>query len=112
MKPPANIPAQFCFPESVTVSKGKSREECHIVDECKKVCLNENHYHSYLKTDVITDNIGTPLQDTPLFVREDDSTRQVNSADLLGNRDALTIRHQGECYILRQTRAGKLILTK
>ena len=38
--------------------------------------------------------------------------RQVESADLLGKHDSLTIRHQGESYILRQTRAGKLILTK
>ncbi|OYY45395.1 MAG: hypothetical protein B7Y56_05590 [Gallionellales bacterium 35-53-114] len=37
---------------------------------------------------------------------------QVDSTDLLGSREALMIRHQGECYILRKTRAGKLILTK
>ena len=112
MKIPANIPVQLCLSESVTGPEGKTREESHIVDESKKVCLNENHYHSYLKINVITVNKSTPLQDRPLFVCEGDSQRQVNSGDLLGNRDALTIVHQGECYILRQTRAGKLILTK
>lgn len=40
------------------------------------------------------------------------SSRQVSSAALLGNYAALAIQHQGEYYILRQTRAGKLILTK
>jgi hemin uptake protein HemP len=36
----------------------------------------------------------------------------VNSTALLGTGNQLTIQHQGELYILRQTRAGKLILTK
>ena len=39
-------------------------------------------------------------------------TRQVNSEALLGGSETLEIQHQGERYILRQTRAGKLILTK
>ena len=38
--------------------------------------------------------------------------RQVNSADLLGGDEVLRIQHQGDSYLLRQTRAGKLILTK
>ena len=37
---------------------------------------------------------------------------QVTSAALLGGRNALAIHHKGERYILRLTRAGKLILTK
>ncbi len=40
------------------------------------------------------------------------TAREVSSTALLGNRDALTIRHQDEVYFLRHTRAGKLILTK
>jgi hemin uptake protein HemP len=45
-------------------------------------------------------------------IQDGTALRQVSSADLLGNSDALTISHQGACYVLRQTRAGKLILTK
>ena len=44
-----------------------------------------------------------------LFVGSD---RQISSAALLGNHGSLAIQHHGERYILRQTRAGKLILTK
>ena len=40
------------------------------------------------------------------------SSGQINSAALLGTRNELIIQHLGEQYILRQTRAGKLILTK
>lgn len=41
-----------------------------------------------------------------------DSSRRVSSAALLGEGETLAIQHGGESYILRQTRAGKLILTK
>ncbi len=51
-------------------------------------------------------------QEKSVTLRENASRRQIRSADLLGNGDALAIQHQGELYILRQTRAGKLILTK
>ena len=51
-------------------------------------------------------------QEKSVTLREYASRRQIRSADLLGNDDALAIQHQGELYILRQTRAGKLILTK
>lgn len=36
----------------------------------------------------------------------------VSSALLLAGRDAVRIEHLGQCYVLRATRAGKLILTK
>lgn len=52
------------------------------------------------------------MHDSAVLIRETAASRQVDSAALLGNRDALLIQHQGESYILRQTRAGKLILTK
>lgn len=45
-------------------------------------------------------------------INETDAVRQVTSTALLGRRDVLIIQHQGENYSLRQTRAGKLILTK
>lgn len=36
----------------------------------------------------------------------------ISSAQLLGGRSCVTIDHQGVNYVLRATRAGKLILTK
>lgn len=53
-----------------------------------------------------------PMPERTPSVGEAGSLGQVDSTDLLGSREALMIRHQGECYILRKTRAGKLILTK
>jgi hemin uptake protein HemP len=38
--------------------------------------------------------------------------RVIPSAELLGERGQLLIEHQGERYLLRITRQGKLILTK
>lgn len=40
------------------------------------------------------------------------ATDVVKSATLLQGRDAITIEHHGRLYQLRQTRQGKLILTK
>lgn len=36
----------------------------------------------------------------------------LSSTLLLAGRDAVRIEHLGQCYVLRATRAGKLILTK
>ncbi|MDN0108457.1 hemin uptake protein HemP [Yersinia rochesterensis] len=36
----------------------------------------------------------------------------INSQQLLGLHDVVAINHQGQLYYLRQTKAGKLILTK
>lgn len=55
---------------------------------------------------------NTSVPEKPQFVVETGSPGQVDSTDLLGSHDALMIRHQGESYTLRKTRAGKLILTK
>jgi len=52
------------------------------------------------------------MHEKRVLIRETEASRQVDSAALLGNREALLIQHRGESYILRQTRAGKLILTK
>ena len=38
--------------------------------------------------------------------------REIDSSQLLGGGKELLIRHDGECYTLRQTSKGKLILTK
>ena len=63
-------------------------------------------------TDKAVTQQGALLLDSVVLVSRTASTRQVNSEALLGNRETLEIQHQGERYILRQTRAGKLILTK
>jgi hemin uptake protein HemP len=52
------------------------------------------------------------LLEISVVVCETGSYRQVSSADLLGDSSVLAIQHQGESYVLRQTRTGKLILTK
>ena len=41
-----------------------------------------------------------------------DVPRVIPSHELLGERGQLHIEHQGERYLLRVTRQGKLILTK
>ncbi|WP_071608788.1 hemin uptake protein HemP [Entomohabitans teleogrylli] len=38
--------------------------------------------------------------------------RQIDSKTLLGDEDRIIISHEGQHYVLRQTQAGKLILTK
>ena len=38
--------------------------------------------------------------------------REIESVQLFGGCKALLIRHAGECYTLRRTSKGKLILTK
>ncbi|EMF0716216.1 hemin uptake protein HemP [Citrobacter sp. Marseille-Q6884] len=38
--------------------------------------------------------------------------RRINSKSLLGNEGRVIIEHDGQHYLLRQTQAGKLILTK
>lgn len=52
------------------------------------------------------------LHQSVVVVAETGAVRMVTSAALLGRRDVITILHQGEHYNLRQTRAGRLILTK
>lgn len=44
--------------------------------------------------------------------REDAASALVDSKDLLGGRPQIAIRHGDAVYILRETRHGKLILTK
>ncbi|MBJ6035262.1 hemin uptake protein HemP, partial [Salmonella enterica subsp. enterica serovar Bovismorbificans] len=38
--------------------------------------------------------------------------RRIDSKTLLGNEGRVIIEHDGQHYLLRQTQAGKLILTK
>ncbi|QDF95769.1 hypothetical protein CJ010_03980 [Azoarcus sp. DD4] len=51
---------------------------------------------------------GSKLAGSPA----DESGLAIPSAQLLGGRSCVTIDHQGVNYVLRATRAGKLILTK
>ncbi|UGS40281.1 hemin uptake protein HemP [Pseudocitrobacter corydidari] len=51
-----------------------------------------------------------PVKDnTP---RPQNHDRRVNSEALLGEEGRVVIEHEGQQYLLRQTQAGKLILTK
>lgn len=49
---------------------------------------------------------------SPARLQPTNAPRQVNSKDLLGAEGRVVIIHEGQQYFLRQTQAGKLILTK
>ncbi|CFR00719.1 hemin uptake protein [Yersinia frederiksenii] len=68
-----------------------------IIADCMDKQLN--------KTPILNDEsaIAHPTASKPL---------SVNSEQLLREHGVAFIVHQGECYQLRQTKAGKLILTK
>lgn len=53
-------------------------------------------------------------KEKPLSELEPTSQKKgvIDSRDLLQGREAITIIHHGETYRLRETRQGKLILTK
>lgn len=52
----------------------------------------------------------TPVKDnTP---RPQNHDRRITSQALLGEEGRVVIEHEGQQYLLRQTQAGKLILTK
>jgi hemin uptake protein HemP len=57
------------------------------------------------------DAAGSPFRPTSRPSCESPG-RAIPSSMLLGDRDAVTIEHRGSFYVLRATRAGKLILTK
>ncbi|HAU4331110.1 hemin uptake protein HemP [Citrobacter freundii] len=54
---------------------------------------------------------ATPVKDNtpPSPVQTE---RRIDSKSLLGNEGRVIIEHDGQHYLLRQTHAGKLILTK
>ena len=53
------------------------------------------------------DKLSSPARPLPV-----NAPRQVDSKDLLGAEGRVVIVHEGQQYFLRQTQAGKLILTK
>ncbi|WP_332871707.1 hemin uptake protein HemP [Parazoarcus communis] len=52
------------------------------------------------------------MRDGPASVGKPLAPRSISSSELLGGQLSVTIDHEGMCYVLRATRAGKLILTK
>ena len=59
-----------------------------------------------------TDSAPPPLPNPEADARGDTSPRVVESATLLAGRSQLAILHRDAIYFLRETRLGKLILTK
>ncbi len=53
------------------------------------------------------DKLFTPVAPQPLA-----EPRQIDSKALLGSDGRVVIVHEGQRYLLSQTQAGKLILTK
>ncbi|EKT62376.1 hemin uptake protein HemP [Providencia burhodogranariea] len=61
----------------------------------------------------MTDNIAKqPVENIPNSTVQSVNPIVIDSHQLLGSDGKVTIQHHGELYQLRQTRAGKLILTK
>lgn len=57
------------------------------------------------------DNTRTPAKEkAPPTVAPNE--RRIDSKSLLGKEGRVIIEHDGQLYLLRQTQAGKLILTK
>ncbi|HAT7506367.1 hemin uptake protein HemP [Citrobacter braakii] len=57
------------------------------------------------------DNTTTPAKEKiPPAVAPNE--RRIDSKSLLGKEGRVIIEHDGQLYLLRQTQAGKLILTK
>ena len=57
------------------------------------------------KTDNLTNSSLKRENSSPII-------QAINSFELLGENGVVYIQHNGELYQLRQTKAGKLILTK
>ncbi|CNI25807.1 hemin uptake protein HemP [Yersinia pekkanenii] len=81
--------------------------------------MTDNAYHIDISYHYINDYMDKELNKAPRL--NDKPTVEypavskplsVTSEQLLGEHGVAFIIHQGECYQLRQTKAGKLILTK
>ncbi|MGY5957338.1 hemin uptake protein HemP [Kosakonia sp. BK9b] len=57
-----------------------------------------------------TTRLPVSSQENTTYVTPAD--RRINSQTLLGDEGRIVIEHKGQEYLLRQTHAGKLILTK
>lgn len=88
----------------------------HVVSIMNKTVVNANCSYYYLFVNNINQRQATPL--TTETVRQNvhnHTPNQVSALDsqaLLGADGLVNICHNGEIYMLRRTRLGKLILTK
>ncbi|WP_368541123.1 hemin uptake protein HemP [Enterobacter soli] len=58
------------------------------------------------------DNTATTPEHTHTAPSPAPGDRRIDSKSLLGDEGRVIIEHDGQHYLLRQTNAGKLILTK
>jgi hemin uptake protein HemP len=59
-----------------------------------------------------TDNTAATLVKEHTQLTPPSAERRIDSKSLLGDEGRVIIEHDGQHYLLRQTHAGKLILTK
>ncbi|MGS2873425.1 hemin uptake protein HemP [Enterobacter huaxiensis] len=59
-----------------------------------------------------TDNSAATPTKSPTAPAPSPTDRRIDSKSLLGDEGRVIIEHDGQHYLLRQTHAGKLILTK
>jgi len=59
-----------------------------------------------------TDNTAATPTNTHAAPSPSPADRRIDSKSLLGEEGRVIIEHNGQHYLLRQTHAGKLILTK
>lgn len=73
-----------------------------------------NHKYLFLLKNMNNPRIDKTAADTrePVQVAAHNGRREIESVQLFGGSKELLIRHDGECYTLRRTSKGKLILTK
>jgi len=60
----------------------------------------------------LTQPANTTNQKRTAQKRSNTANQRINSAKLFAGNHTLTIEHEGQDYILRVTKSGKLILTK
>ena len=84
---------------------------------------NENGYHYYLRSQWDADLVirimegsmtqtPEPMPTSPVVPVSGPPRQRITTADLMQGAPAIVVLHQGEEYLLRITKTGKLILTK
>ncbi|MBW5826859.1 hemin uptake protein HemP [Yersinia kristensenii] len=81
-----------------------------MIDNTYHIDIGYHYYNGYMDKQLNK----TPIKnDAPAAIHPAGSKPlSITSEQLLGEHGVAFIVHQGECYQLRQTKAGKLILTK
>ena len=81
-----------------------------------KINITDNDYHCffyfYFGAMTRMDNTATAEKTKDNAPYPIPTDRKINSRTLLGAEGRVVIEHGGQRYLLRQTHAGKLILTK